>query len=135
VKLNIAEVADAAAAQEEEEEREETKNDETASTEAPESEDPTLTTTTTTTTPAAPPISSFDFSKYPSPQDLESLGADALKTELQKRGLLCGGTIAERAARLYMLKDTRLEKLDRKHFALDAKKVKNAKRKRSKANK
>lgn len=76
----------------------------------------------------------LDFSKYNSAQELEALGADEIKKELQSRGLLCGGTLSERAARLYLLKDTPLEVLDKKLFAEDKKKMKNAKRRKNKNN-
>lgn len=36
---------------------------------------------------------------------------------LQRLGLKAGGTPAQRAQRLWLLKDTPLDKLDRKHFA------------------
>ncbi|GBG79407.1 hypothetical protein CBR_g29554 [Chara braunii] len=49
-------------------------------------------------------------------KDLEVLGLDGLKAELQKRGLKCGGSLEERAARLFLLKSTPLDKLDKKHF-------------------
>ena len=63
---------------------------------------------------AQPPL---DVSSYASVAELEAVGADRLKAELQERGLKCGGTAAQRAARLYLLKDTPLDKLDAKHFA------------------
>lgn len=50
-------------------------------------------------------------------KELEALGLDRLKSELQERGLKCGGSVSERAARLFLLKSIPLEKLDRKHFA------------------
>ncbi|KAI5059532.1 hypothetical protein GOP47_0025851 [Adiantum capillus-veneris] len=49
--------------------------------------------------------------------DLEVLGLDQLKHELQLRGLKCGGSLSERAGRLFLLKTIPLEKLDKKHFA------------------
>ncbi len=36
---------------------------------------------------------------------------------LQRLGLKAGGTPAQRAQRLWLLKDTHMDKLDRKHFA------------------
>ena len=44
-------------------------------------------------------------------------GADRLKAVLQARGLKSGGTLAQRAQRLFLTKETPLHKLDRKHFA------------------
>jgi splicing factor 3A subunit 3 len=37
---------------------------------------------------------------------------ERLKIELQRRGLLCGGTLQERAARLFLLKETPIQFLD-----------------------
>ncbi|KAK2817639.1 hypothetical protein Q5P01_025830 [Channa striata] len=45
-----------------------------------------------------PPL---DLSSVSSVEQLESLGLDVLKEELMSRGLKCGGTLSERAARLY----------------------------------
>eukprot|EP00850_Spirogloea_muscicola_P012647 SM000082S22889 [mRNA] locus=s82:488337:489663:- [translate_table: standard] len=58
-----------------------------------------------------------DLSEYNSTVELEALGMDRLKEELQSRGLKCGGSLQERAARLFLLKSTPLDKLDKKHFA------------------
>uniref|UniRef100_A0A3B3ZZ30 Uncharacterized protein n=1 Tax=Periophthalmus magnuspinnatus TaxID=409849 RepID=A0A3B3ZZ30_9GOBI len=38
------------------------------------------------------------------PEDLEALGLNVLKEELMRRGLKCGGTLSERAARLYSVR-------------------------------
>lgn len=54
--------------------------------------------------PAPPPP--VDFSLYATASALEGAGGDALKEELRRRGVKCGGTVAERAARLWQLKDT-----------------------------
>jgi hypothetical protein len=48
---------------------------------------------------------------------LEAAGLDVLKRELQARGLKCGGTLAQRAERLFLLRDASLEALDAKHKA------------------
>jgi hypothetical protein len=45
------------------------------------------------------------------------LGLEKLKQELQLRGLKCGGNLAERAGRLFLLKTIPIDKLDKKHFA------------------
>jgi Replication stress response SDE2 C-terminal len=58
-----------------------------------------------------------DLAAYASADGLQALGLERLKAELQSRGLKCGGSLAERAARLYLVKDTPLDQLDRKHFA------------------
>lgn len=59
----------------------------------------------------------LDFSMFGSAQEMEALGLERLKEELQDRGLKCGGSVSERAARLFLLKSTPLEKLDKKLFA------------------
>lgn len=45
------------------------------------------------------------------------MGMERLKTELQSRGLKCGGTLQERAARLFLLKSTPIDKLPKKLLA------------------
>ncbi|GER46360.1 ubiquitin-like superfamily protein [Striga asiatica] len=59
----------------------------------------------------------LNFDEYHSAAELEVLGMERLKTELQVRGLKCGGTLQERAARLFLLKTTPLEMLPKKLFA------------------
>lgn len=59
----------------------------------------------------------FDIAAFESVEQLESLGLDRLKAELQSLGLKCGGSLRERASRLFLLKSTRLSDLDRKLFA------------------
>ena len=60
----------------------------------------------------------IDLSKYTSAQELEKdIDGDALKTELSRLGLKCGGTVADRAKRLFMTKDTPLDELPKKLFA------------------
>lgn len=65
----------------------------------------------------------IDLQQFASAAELESLGLERLKTELQRAGLKCGGSQAERAARLFLLKDTPLVKIDKKHLAKPAKKA------------
>ncbi|KAG6513057.1 replication stress response regulator SDE2-like [Zingiber officinale] len=60
---------------------------------------------------------SLNFDDYDSPDGLELLGMEQLKTLLQKYGLKCGGTLRERAARLFLLKTTPVEKLPKKVLA------------------
>uniref|UniRef100_A0A0D9V468 Uncharacterized protein n=1 Tax=Leersia perrieri TaxID=77586 RepID=A0A0D9V468_9ORYZ len=60
---------------------------------------------------------SVELTNYSSAAELEVLGMEKLKLELQTRGLKCGGTLQERAARLFLLKTTPLEKLPKKLFA------------------
>ncbi|XP_020571483.1 protein SDE2 homolog [Phalaenopsis equestris] len=59
----------------------------------------------------------LNFNKYNSATELEVLGMDRLKMELQARGLKCGGTLQERASRLFLLKTTPLDKLPKKLLA------------------
>lgn len=61
--------------------------------------------------------SAVNLSDYASAEALEALGLDALKAELVARRLKCGGTIKERAARLFLLRDKTREEIDRKHWA------------------
>ncbi|KAG7619202.1 Ubiquitin-like domain superfamily [Arabidopsis suecica] len=63
------------------------------------------------------PVEPLNFDDFNSPADMEVLGMGRLKTELQSRGLKCGGTLRERAARLFLLKSTPLEKLPKKLLA------------------
>ncbi|KAK1348674.1 Autophagy 6 [Heracleum sosnowskyi] len=59
----------------------------------------------------------LDFNEYGSAAEMEALGMERLKTELQKQGLKCGGTLQERAARIFLLKTTPVEKLPKKLLA------------------
>ena len=63
-----------------------------------------------------------DISKYSSAQELETLGLEYLKAELQRHGLKAGGSLAERAARLFLLSHTPIEKIDKKQLAKPAQK-------------
>lgn len=65
--------------------------------------------------PAARPA--VDLARFTDAAALEALGLEALKAELSARGLKCGGTLAERALRLALLKSATLEQLDAKHKA------------------
>eukprot|EP00262_Sarcandra_glabra_P005877 TRINITY_DN177_c0_g1_i1.p1 TRINITY_DN177_c0_g1~~TRINITY_DN177_c0_g1_i1.p1 ORF type:complete len:439 (-),score=110.91 TRINITY_DN177_c0_g1_i1:318-1634(-) len=60
---------------------------------------------------------SLDFLEYNSASEMEVLGMERLKAELQGHGLKCGGTLQERAARLFLLKTTPIEKLPKKLLA------------------
>jgi splicing factor 3A subunit 3 len=61
---------------------------------------------------------SVDLSSYVTPDDLlANVGADAIKAELTRLGLKCGGAPLERAKRLFMTKDTPLDQLPAKLFA------------------
>ena len=62
--------------------------------------------------------SKIDLSSYDTAADLEkALDGDTLKAELTRLGLKCGGTVADRAKRLFMTKDTPLSELPKKLFA------------------
>lgn len=68
-------------------------------------------------------VSGGDFSSINGASDLEALGLDFIKEELNKRGMKCGGRLQERAQRLFLLKNYKLEDIDRKHFAKQSSKV------------
>lgn len=53
----------------------------------------------------------LDLSSASSPQELERLGLDVLKEALVARGLKCGGTAAERAARLFSVRGLTAEQI------------------------
>ncbi|XP_010053822.2 replication stress response regulator SDE2 [Eucalyptus grandis] len=59
----------------------------------------------------------LDFDKFNSAAEMEGVGMERLKLELQSRGLKCGGTLQERASRLFLLKTTPLDKIPKKHLA------------------
>lgn len=59
----------------------------------------------------------LNLQEFNSASELEVLGMERLKSELQARGLKCGGTLQERAARLFLLKTTPLELLPKKLLA------------------
>ncbi|KAK6919991.1 Sde2, N-terminal ubiquitin domain [Dillenia turbinata] len=59
----------------------------------------------------------LNFDDFNSAVEMEALGMERLKSELQTCGLKCGGTLQERAARLFLLKTTPLEKLPKKLLA------------------
>lgn len=69
-----------------------------------------------------PPECELDLSQYDHPVGLEGLGLDRLKAELQRQGLKCGGSLSERAARLFLLKVTPRDQLEPKHVAKPGKK-------------
>lgn len=46
----------------------------------------------------------LDWDKYSSAESLQQLGLVGLKNELQKRGLLCGGNLEQRAQRLFSIR-------------------------------
>jgi splicing factor 3A subunit 3 len=70
------------------------------------------------------PPSAIDLSQYESASDLAAeMDCDRLKAELSRLGLKCGGTIQDRAARLFLTKNTPLDQLPAKLFAKKDSKV------------
>lgn len=64
----------------------------------------------------------IDLAQYDSVEALEqAVGGDELKTELSRLGLKCGGTVTDRAKRLFLTKDTPLDQLPKKLFAKGSK--------------
>ncbi|CAN6346498.1 unnamed protein product [Urochloa humidicola] len=61
--------------------------------------------------------SEIDLDYYSTVEELIELGPEKLKQALAARGLKSGGTVQQRGERLFLLKHTPLEQLDRKHFA------------------
>ncbi|KAJ9164296.1 hypothetical protein P3X46_023892 [Hevea brasiliensis] len=59
----------------------------------------------------------IDLDYYSTVEELMEVGPDKLKEALVALGLKSGGTLQQRAERLFLTKDTPLEKLDKKHFA------------------
>lgn len=66
---------------------------------------------------STPKEAAIDVSAYSSPVELESLGLDRLKAALMALGLKCGGTLKERAERLYASKGLRAGDLGREALA------------------
>nr|CAD1824037.1 unnamed protein product [Ananas comosus var. bracteatus] len=58
-----------------------------------------------------------DLDYYSTVEELVELGPEKLKEALAAYGLKSGGTVRQRAERLFLLKHTPLKQLDRKHFA------------------
>ncbi|XP_030206702.1 splicing regulator SDE2 isoform X1 [Gadus morhua] len=56
-----------------------------------------------------PPL---DLDAAGSPEDLEAAGLDQLKEALRSRGLKCGGTLKERASRLFSVRGLTAEQID-----------------------
>jgi len=59
----------------------------------------------------------LDLSAFSSPEELASLGLDRLKSALMALGVKCGGTLEQRAQRLFSTKGKGLEELDQTLFA------------------
>jgi splicing factor 3A subunit 3 len=54
---------------------------------------------------------------YESAAALEKLGLDVLKAALMERGLKCGGTLEQRAQRLFSVKGLTVDQIDKSLFA------------------
>ncbi|XP_054460858.1 splicing regulator SDE2 [Anoplopoma fimbria] len=65
--------------------------------------------------------STVDLSSLSSVDQLESLGLDVLKEELMSRGLKCGGTLKERAQRLFSVRGLTPDQIDPALLAKPAK--------------
>ncbi|KAK7471501.1 hypothetical protein BaRGS_00035840 [Batillaria attramentaria] len=63
----------------------------------------------------------IDLDQYSSADELEPLGLEHLKVELMRRGLKCGGTIEERAQRLFSIKGLSPDQINPKLLAKPAK--------------
>nr|KJB44541.1 hypothetical protein B456_007G258600 [Gossypium raimondii] len=59
----------------------------------------------------------IDLDYYSTVEELMEVGPEKLKEALASLGLKTGGTVQQRAERLFLTKHTPLEKLDKKHFA------------------
>ncbi|XP_069810573.1 splicing regulator SDE2 [Dendropsophus ebraccatus] len=65
--------------------------------------------------------SSFDLLSFTSASELEALGLEKLKVELMALGLKCGGTLQERATRLFSVRGLTREQIDPSLFAKPSK--------------
>ncbi|XP_059629057.1 splicing factor SF3a60 homolog [Cornus florida] len=65
--------------------------------------------------PVQPTVIDLDY--YSTVEELVEVGPEKLKEALAVLGLKTGGTVQQRAERLFLTKHTPLEQLDRKHFA------------------
>ena len=63
------------------------------------------------------PQDPIDLEEFGSVAELETVGGDRLKHVLQSMGLKCGGTVRERAERLFSTKGKALSELDPSLFA------------------
>ncbi|KAL8137091.1 hypothetical protein V2J09_003092 [Rumex salicifolius] len=64
--------------------------------------------------PSEIPLIDLDY--YSTVEELMEVGPEKLKEALAALGLKTGGTVQQRAERLFLTKNTPLEKLDKKHF-------------------
>ncbi|XP_022140873.1 splicing factor SF3a60 homolog [Momordica charantia] len=63
------------------------------------------------------PLNLIDLDYYSTVEELVELGPERLKEGLAALGLKTGGTVQQRAERLFLTKHTPLQLLDKKHFA------------------
>lgn len=64
----------------------------------------------------------INLDEVESAQELELLGLEYIKQELQRRGLKCGGTLSERASRLFSVKGLTDDQINPKLFSKPPKK-------------
>ena len=63
----------------------------------------------------------ISLEEYHNVEKLECLGGDRLKHSLQSMGLKCGGTVRERAQRLFSVKGKQLDEINPSLFAKPSK--------------
>ncbi len=66
----------------------------------------------------------LDLLSVSGPEQLEALGLERLKKELMERGMKCGGTLQERATRLFSVKGLSPDQIDPALLAKPTKKKK-----------
>ncbi|CAL8083183.1 unnamed protein product [Calicophoron daubneyi] len=71
--------------------------------------EPPASSSSSTSAPAAKPLSEEQLMEATSSKDLEHYGLDVLKSSLTTRGLKCGGTLSERATRLFSVRGLKPE--------------------------
>ena len=64
----------------------------------------------------------MDLTLFDSSSELETLGLDHLKADLMRHGLKCGGTLQQRAERLFSVKGLELDQIDPSLFSKPQKK-------------
>jgi len=67
------------------------------------------------------PAALVDMALYDSAAALEAVGLDVLKAELTRLGMKCGGTLKDRAERLFLIKHTKVEDLPTKMLTKERK--------------
>ncbi|XP_050405344.1 splicing regulator SDE2 [Patella vulgata] len=64
------------------------------------------------TTEEKEPLKPINLEEFNSVEDLEKAGLDSLKAALMERGLKCGGTLTQRAERLFSVKGLNADQID-----------------------